>query len=112
MRLVNFLSQPVQAPGPPLGMPGPPTGMGTLGLMVVIVGGVAGVAGAAGTPGLPGVAGVAGIALGGASAEILFVRNATLLLRVFNGCVVGCDKPPAAGSISSSQAPHLCTEST
>lgn len=48
----------------------------------------------------------------GASAELLLVRNVTLVLRAFNACVVGCDKPPAAGSISSPQAPHLCTEST
>ena len=96
-------------------MAGPPTGIGTLGLIGVIAG-VAGIAGIAGTPGPPGAAGVAGIAgvapLPGASAAKLLVRGVTLLPRAFNALVVGCDKPPAAGSISSPQAPHLCTEST
>ena len=48
----------------------------------------------------------------GASAEILFVRKATLLSRAFNAPVEGGVRPPAAGSISSSHAPHVVTEST
>ena len=97
-------------------MAGPPTGIGTLGLIGVIAG-VAGIAGTAGLVGVAGTAGVAGIARttdfpGGPSAAKLLVRGVTLLSRAFNARVVGCDNPPAAGSISSPPAPHLCAEST
>lgn len=75
--------------------------------------GAAGLAGTAGTPGPPGTAGTAGIAaaegLGtdGDSAETLLVRRDALLSRGFTVCVEDCFRPPAAGSISSSQAPQL-----
>jgi len=73
---------------------------------------VTGGAGGAGVTGTTGedVAGAAGV--GGASAEILFVRNETMLLRAFSAPVDGAVSPPAAGSISSSHAPHSVTEST
>ena len=78
-------------------------------------GGVTGTTG--GTIGVLGVLKTTGDAGGadgadGASAAKLLVRKVSLLPRAFNACVVGCDKPPAAGSISRPQAPHLCTEST
>jgi hypothetical protein len=82
----------------------------------VYTGGIAGgTGGAAGMTG--GIIGedmiVGGFAdVGGASADMLFVRNATLLSRAFNAPVDGGVRPPAAGSISSSHAPHLVTEST
>jgi len=125
-----------EAPGPPVGTPGPPVGIGTLGLMVVIVGvgaeplpgppvgigtpgptgnivGLVGGGITGGGTGAPGRSiGFDGEAAGGASAEKLLVRKMSLLLRAFKGLVVGADKPPAAGSISSPQAPHLSTEST
>jgi hypothetical protein len=69
-------------------------------------GGVTGIVG-----GAIGVTGDFGDA-GGASAAILLVRNTTLLSRAFNAFVDSCCRPPAAGSISRFQAPHLCTEST
>jgi hypothetical protein len=91
---------------------GPPTGIGTLVLMFVIVGGGTGT-GTTGLIGVDGIEGVCGFAdVGGASADMLFVRNATLLSRAFNAPVDGGVRPPAAGSISSSHAPHLVTEST
>ena len=80
-----------------------------------------GVTGTVGIGGIEGTTGgiigdwiiVAGFdAVGGASAEILFVRKATLLSRAFNAPVEGGVRPPAAGSISSSHAPHVVTEST
>lgn len=48
----------------------------------------------------------------GASAEILLVRSLTFESRAFSACVVCACRPPAAGSMSSAQAPHWCTEST
>ncbi len=125
-----------EAPGPPLGMlPGPPTGTGTLGLMVVMVGAgaapppgpptgigtfgligvIPGLVGGMGIMGVPGTMGLTGVpppGAGGANAAMLLVRKATFVPRAFNGLVPGADIPPAAGSISSSQAPHLRTEST
>ena len=88
----------------------------------VAPGGAAGMAGIAGTAGVVGVEGIAGTAgtagtagllgLCGASAAMLLVRKVTLLSRAFITGLEDCCSPPAAGSISSSQAPHLVTEST
>ena len=79
-----------------------------MGIDGVAAGGAIGAADIAGTAGVVGVAGTAGTAgLCGANAETLLVRNDTLLSRAFNTCDEDCCRPPAAGSISSSQAPHL-----
>lgn len=118
-------------------LPGPPEGIGMLGLMVIIVGagavppgpptdgGVPGPIGVivgppgsmgltGGGTGVPGTMGFTGVPPGedGASAAILLVRKVTFALRAFNALGVEVEMPPAAGSISSSQAPHLRTEST
>lgn len=67
--------------------PGPPVGIGTLGLIGVMPG-IVGITGVGVVIG--GVIGSTGLAVCcGASAEILFVRKETLLLRALNGCVDG-----------------------
>ena len=92
-------------------MAGPPVGIGIPGLTGVMVG----IAGVVGTGvGIGG--GDCGIAISpgtllGDSAAMLLVRNESFDERTFNGCVPASCKPPAAGSISSSHAPQLCTES-
>jgi len=48
----------------------------------------------------------------GASAAILLMRSDTFGSRAFNALVLAGVIPPAAGSMSSSQAPHWCMEST
>jgi len=65
-----------------------------------------------GVPGTIGLLGVPPPGAGGASAAMLLVRKVTFAPRAFNALGVGAEMPPAAGSISSSQAPHLSTEST
>ena len=91
-----------------------PGGAGVVG--AVGINGLTGDVGITGTgTGVPGTTGLSDVPLpgaGGASAAILLVRKATFVPRAFNGLVPGEDMPPAAGSISSSQAPHLRTEST
>ena len=86
-------------------------GIGIPGLTGVIVGndGVTGVG--AGGVGIAGMTMSPGT-LRGDSAAILFVRRDNFAERAFNGCVPAASMPPAAGSMSSSQAPQLCTEST
>ena len=88
---------------------GPPNGGVTGG--GVTGGGATGTTGGVGTTGWTGAAATGGAGVG-ASAEKLLVRTVTLLLRAFNAPVEGGVKPPAAGSISSSHAPQLLTEST
>lgn len=120
-------------PGPPVGIgtpglivvivgagaglpPGPPLGIGTLGLMEVMPGPVGGMGVTGDGTGVPGTMGLTGVpplgAGGGASAAMLLVRKVTFAPRAFNALGVGAEMPPAAGSISSSQAPHSSTEST
>ena len=80
--------------------------MGAAGLGGV-TGGDGGVTGTTcGTIGVDGELNTTGEGAGGASAEMLLVRTLTFASRGFNAPVDGGVKPPAAGSISSSQAPH------
>jgi len=85
-------------------------GTGTTGLMGVIVGAGTGGGGIAGNGAGGGVT-VPG-RCGGASADMLLVRSLTFESRALSACVVCACRPPAAGSMSSSQAPHWNTEST
>lgn len=77
------------------------------------IGGLTGCVGGRCGTGAPGstmvLVGTSGV---GASAAMLLVRKVTLAPRAFSALGVGAEMPPAAGSMSSSQAPHLSTEST